>query len=133
MTRVGIVNKCKLTPCLLQVFQGRYGSSGSTNTVQFHFWNMNIAKRKPTCLVMLVVLLSRAGKQEIKCVICPLLVFRLGLCFEKCRSALCQVLCSQIVSFTEWPLFFTRFTPVFHPFQCLCPLLPTRGAALALG
>lgn len=82
MTRVGIVNKCKLAPYLLQVFQGRYESCGSTNAVQFHFLNMNIAKRKQVCSVTLVTLLSRAGKPEMKCVICPLTVFRLVLCFE---------------------------------------------------
>lgn len=82
MTSVGIVNKCKLIPCSLQVFQGRYESSGSVNTVQFHFLNMNIAKRKQICWVTLVILLSRAGKWEMKGVICPLTVFRLVLCFE---------------------------------------------------
>lgn len=82
MTTVGIVNKCKLIPCSLQVFQGRYESSGSINTVQFHFLNMNIAKRKQSCWVTLVILLSGAGKWEMKGVICPLTVFRLVLCFE---------------------------------------------------
>lgn len=81
MTRVGIVNKCKLTHYLLQVFQGRCESCGSTNRVQFHFLSMDIAKRNQVCSVMLVTLLSRAGKREMKCVICALTVFRLVLCF----------------------------------------------------
>lgn len=123
MTKVGIVNKCKLTPCLLQVFQGRYESSVSTNTVHFHFLNMNIAKRKQICLVTLVILLSRAGKWEMKCVICPLTVFRLVLCFENV-----DVLSAECRARRQSP---QPLAPVFHPFQG--PLLPTWGAALALG
>lgn len=117
MTSVGIVNKCELLPCLLQVFQGKYESSGSINTVQFHFLNMNIAKRKQICWVTLVILLSRAGKWEMKCVICPLAVFRLVFVLWKCRSALCWVSCFQTVSFGPRLQF-------FYPFQCLFSFSP---------
>lgn len=85
MTSVVIVNKCKLTPCSLQIFQGGYESSESINTVQFHFLNVNIVqekKKKKICWVTLVVLLSSAGKWEMKGVICALTVFELVLCFE---------------------------------------------------
>lgn len=110
MTRVGIVNKCKLTPCLLQVFQGRYGSSGYTNTAQFHFSNMNIAERKQICLVTLVILLSRAGKWEMKGVICPLPVFRLVLCFEHIDLLSAGCCAHRLCPLARVSSFFTRFS-----------------------
>lgn len=84
MTSVVIVNKCKLTPCSLQIFQGGYESSESINTVQFFLLEREYCprKKKIICWVTLVVLLSSTGKWEMKCVICALTVFELVLRFE---------------------------------------------------
>lgn len=126
MTSVVIANKCELTPCSVQIFQGRYESSECINTVQFYFLNMNIVPsakiNKKICWVALVVLLLSAGERKMKCVIHPFTVFKLVLCFQN-LSWISGVCCVCRVTHS------TLDSCVSHT----CPLVPTWGAAPALG